>query len=163
MIPSHNRKVIGGWTNYSGTVTSHKIIEREMGNRGSKSVTGLSLYNLQTVKEQRVYASWYDLSYLRCTLLGFERNRSIKSPSNQIMPTRLYTNSHNTNTNTSSILILPWFVTGFTDAEGSFMVIARKSPRSITGWKIEANFSINLHKRDVKLLNHKDFFLVLDK
>jgi hypothetical protein len=75
------------------------------------------------------------------------------------MPTRLYTNSHNTNTNTFSILILPWFVTGFTDAEGCFMIIARKSPRSKTGWKIEANFSINLHKRDVKLLNHiKDFF-----
>lgn len=56
-------------------VTSHKMIEKEMGNRGSKSDTGLLLYKPQTVKEQRVYASWYDLSYLRCTLLGFERNR----------------------------------------------------------------------------------------
>ena len=159
MIPSHNRKVIGGWTNYSETVTSHKMIEKEMDNRGSKSVTGLSLYKPQTVKEQRVYASWYGLSYLRCTLLGFERNRWIKNPSNQIMPTRLYTNSHNTNPNTSSIVIFPLFVTGFTDAEGCFMVIARKKPRSNLGWKIEANFSINLHKWDVKLLNNiKDFF-----
>lgn len=40
------------------------------------------------------------------------------------------------------------------------MIIARKKPRTTLGWKIEANFSINLHKRDVKLLNHiKDFFL----
>lgn len=38
MVPSHSRKTIGGWTNYSGTVTSHKIIERLMDNRGSKSV-----------------------------------------------------------------------------------------------------------------------------
>ena len=119
-----------------------------------------------TVKEQRVYASWYDLSYLRCTLLGFERNRSIKNPSNQIMPIQLYTtskrfytNSNNLNPNTSSVIILPWFVTGFTDAEGCFTIIARKSPRSNTGWKIEANFIINLHKKDVKLLkNIKDFF-----
>lgn len=111
------------------------------------------------IKEQRVYGNWYDLSYLRCTLLGFERNRLIKNPSNQIMPTRFYTNSHNTNPNTSSIVIFPLFVTGFTDAEGCFMVIARKKPRSNLGWKIEANFSINLHKRDVKLLNNiKDFF-----
>jgi len=58
MIPSRNRKIIGGWSNYSGMVTSHKMIEKEMGNRGSKSVTGLSLYKPQTVKEQRVYASW---------------------------------------------------------------------------------------------------------
>lgn len=111
-----------------------------------------------TVKEQRVYASWYDLSYLRCTLLGLERNRSIKIPSNQIMQTRLYTNSHNTNTNTPSMLILPWFVTGFTYAEGCFMLIARKTPNSQIGWKIEANFSINLHKRDVKLLNNIKYF-----
>jgi hypothetical protein len=160
MIPSHNRKVIGGWTNYSGMVTSHKMIKKEMGNRGSKSVTGYNYIN-QTVKEQRVYASWYDLSYLRCTLLGLERNRSIKNPSNQIMPKRLYTNSPNIYPNTSSILILPWFVTGFTNAEGCFTIIARKSPRNKTGWKkkIEANFFINIHKKDVKLLKDiKDFW-----
>jgi hypothetical protein len=50
-------------------------------------------------------------------------------------------------------------VTGFTDAEGCFTIIARKSPRSSIGWKIEANFIINLHKKDVKLLKAiKDFF-----
>jgi len=80
------------------------------------------------------------------------------------MQTRLYTNSDNTNTNTPFMLILYLFVTGFTDAEGCLMVIARKKPNSKIGWKIEANFSINLHKRDVKLLNHiKDFLVLLDK
>uniref|UniRef100_UPI002000F87E hypothetical protein n=1 Tax=Exserohilum turcicum TaxID=93612 RepID=UPI002000F87E len=43
-IPSHNRKVIGGWTNPSCTVTSLKTFEKIGGNRGSKLVTGLSLY-----------------------------------------------------------------------------------------------------------------------
>ena len=65
------------------------------------------------IKEQRVYGNWYDLSYLRCTLLGFERNRLIKIPSNQIMPIRNYTVSSNPNPDTS-IIMLPWFVTGFT-------------------------------------------------
>jgi hypothetical protein len=37
MIPSYNRKVISGWSNDSGMVTSHKITENEMGYRGSKS------------------------------------------------------------------------------------------------------------------------------
>jgi hypothetical protein len=37
LIPSHNRKIIGGWTNYPGMVTSQKMSENEMDNRGSKS------------------------------------------------------------------------------------------------------------------------------
>jgi len=126
-----------------------------------------------TVKEQRVYGSWYDLSYLRCILSGFERNRSVKIPSNQFMPRRFYTTSNNINPKTYSLIILPWFVTGFTDAEGCFTIIARKSPRSSTcsffamfvvdlskkKRKIEANFIINLHKKDVKLLKAiQDFF-----
>ena len=132
-----------------------------------------------TVKEQRVYGSWYDLSYLRCILSGFKRNRSVKIPSNQFMPRRFYTISNNINPKTYSLITLPWFVTGFTDAEGCFTIIARKSPilwgwspsgarpkgqspsgtRSSTGWKIEASFIINLHKKDVKLLKAiQDFF-----
>nr|YP_009072363.1 truncated LAGLIDADG endonuclease [Sclerotinia borealis]AIJ56801.1 truncated LAGLIDADG endonuclease [Sclerotinia borealis] len=38
LVPSFNWKVISGWTNYSGMVTSQKMVEREMGYRGSKSV-----------------------------------------------------------------------------------------------------------------------------
>jgi hypothetical protein len=51
-----------------------------MDNRGSKSV----LKN--TVKEQRVDGSWYkNLLYLRCTLMGFERNYQIKILSKQLI------------------------------------------------------------------------------
>ena len=107
-----------------------------------------------TVKEQRVYGSSYDLSYVRCILLGFERNRSVRILSNQITPRRHYTNSNYTNINTYSLTNLPLFITGFTDAEGSFMIMLRKSPRASTGWKIELNFTINLYKKDVKLLKY---------
>ena len=37
MIPSYSRKAISGQNNSLGTVTSHKMIEKEMGYRGSKS------------------------------------------------------------------------------------------------------------------------------
>ena len=53
MIPNYSRKAISGWTNYSCTVTSHKMSENEMGNRGSKSD-----YFNNSVKEQRVDGSW---------------------------------------------------------------------------------------------------------
>jgi hypothetical protein len=37
MIPSHGRKSVSGWSNDPCTVTSHKMIEKEMDYRGSKS------------------------------------------------------------------------------------------------------------------------------
>jgi hypothetical protein len=82
MIPSYNRKVISGWSNYSGMVTTHKMNENEMGNRGSKS----DVY-LPSVKEQRVDGSWCSnqrFLHFRCTLMGFERNYQIKNPSKQL-------------------------------------------------------------------------------
>lgn len=72
MVPSNIRKDISGWTNYSGKVTSQKASEKNMGNRGSKSV----LLNNSTVKEQRVDGSLHGkmLLCLRCTLTSFEKN-----------------------------------------------------------------------------------------
>ena len=46
----------------------------------------------------------------------------------------------------------PWFITGFTDAEGCFLVIVRKAPKNNLGWQLEPAFIINLHKKDVELL-----------
>ena len=156
MVPSCNWKVTSGWTNYSCMVISHKNPEREVGNRGSKS-------DMLSVKEQRVYGNWHAVfsPSLRCTLRGFERNLRIKIPSKQIIQSQLFSTL---NTKTKAItggcapggdnkfIVLPWFVTGFADAEGCFMVAIRKAPRQTLGWGIEANFIINLHKRDVELL-----------
>ena len=86
MIPSHIWKYMSGWTNYSGIVRSQKMIEREMGYRGSKSNKGNALF----VKEQRVDGSCIGTLYkklypmLRCTLTGFERSYQIKILSKQI-------------------------------------------------------------------------------
>jgi hypothetical protein len=53
MVPNRVRKYTGGWTNYSGKVISHKILEKGMDNRGSKS----TVCENTVVKEQRVYGS----------------------------------------------------------------------------------------------------------
>ena len=79
MLPSYSRKAISGWTNHSGTVIRHKIDEKKMGNRGSKSV----LKN--TVKEQRVDGSYFgNFPKLRCTLMGCESSYPVKIPSKQL-------------------------------------------------------------------------------
>lgn len=161
LVPSYIRKAISGWNNYSCMVISQKNPEREVGNRGSKS-------DMLSVKEQRVYGNWHAVfsSSLRCTLRGFERNLRIKIPSKQIIQSQLFSTLNTTTKALGSAApsrrrpgvtdnkfrVLPWFVTGFADAEGCFMLTIRKAARQTLGWQIEANFVINLHKRDVELL-----------
>ena len=60
---------------------------------------------------------------------------------------------------TSQDLLNPNFVTGFTDGEGSFLIIIRKNPKSKIGWRVEARFTISLHKKDLAILQLiKNFF-----
>ena len=125
LIPSNSRKAISGWSNYSGKVTSQKILERGMEYRGSKSVPDLKptaiKYKSGTVKEQRVDGSWYEKkSYLRCTLFGFERNHLAKIPSNLINLSRQF--STQTTLLNKGLYpkfelnhLNPWFLTGFID------------------------------------------------
>jgi hypothetical protein len=70
-------------------------------------------------------------SHLRCTLMGFERNYQVKILSNQIIQRRLF--SILPTTNKFIQLIEPWFITGFTDAEGCFLVIIRSSKKNKLG------------------------------
>jgi hypothetical protein len=42
----------------------------------------------------------------------------------------------------------PWFLTGFTDAEGSFSINISPDNRSNLNWAVQAVFTINLHKKD---------------
>jgi hypothetical protein len=121
MIPNYIRKTISGWTNYPGMVTSYKMSENEMGYRGSKSV----FFN--TVKEQRVDGSWLLIKAipnrsLRCALMGFERNYQIKIPSK-----RLLNRTHSTLIN--KLMINLWFITGFSDAEASFIISINKNDK----------------------------------
>lgn len=46
----------------------------------------------------------------------------------------------------------PQFVTGFTDAEGSFQLIIRKNAELKVGWSIELKFAIGLHIKELALL-----------
>ena len=125
-------------------VTSYDMIENEMGYRGSKS----ELNKIDSVKEQRVDGSWSNYlksnSFLRYTLMGFERNYQIKIPSKQLIIKNYST--------LPSLNINPWFWTGLIDAEGSFTIIIKKSLTHKLGWSVETKFQMGLHKRDLSLL-----------
>ena len=85
MIPSYNWKVIDGWSNYSGMVISHKMIEREMDDRGSKSKLSLNRptshkHKLNFVKEQRVDGSWHNFIVFKVYSNGFRKKLSSQNP-----------------------------------------------------------------------------------
>lgn len=46
----------------------------------------------------------------------------------------------------------PWFLTGFTDAEGCFFIGLTKSTRVNKKWEIQPSFKIELHIKDLELL-----------
>ena len=122
-------------------VTTQMMNENEMGNRGSKSV-------ISTVKEQRVDGSWsnYFLNnfLLRCTLTGREICYQIKILTNQL-------NNKTYSTLSTKPKINPWFITGFSDAEGSFIISIYRDIKSKLQWRVTAYFSIHVHIKDIEL------------
>ena len=143
LILSYSWKTISGWIRHSGIVTSQNMIEREMDDCGSKSA-------LIAVKEQRVDGSWLlknlaeGIRSLRCTLMEIERNYQIKIPTNQLL-VKLFSTLNNK-------ILNPWFITGFADAEGSFIVSIYRDEKNKLKWRVSAYFSIHVHDKDLPLL-----------
>jgi hypothetical protein len=46
----------------------------------------------------------------------------------------------------------PYYITGFVDGEGSFIITVNPNSRLKTGYRVRATFSIGLHERDLPLL-----------
>ena len=151
-------------------VTIQKIIERLMDYRGPKSAIGTSVANI-AVKEQRVNGSQHiyltksKIMCLNCTLMGFERNYQAKNLSNQILQIKQLSYSRSlalqlpaANQPKLFSSLKPWFITGFTDAEGSFTVSVLKSTSIRTGWQVGARFQLTLHIKDLPLLREIQAF-----
>ena len=150
MVPSDGLKAISVWNNYSCMVISQKMIKREMGNRGSKSMVLIS--KSIVVKEPRVdgnWLGWYVTPSLRCIIVGFKINyqggilsvfESFSLPPlswerNQInMHTRrLYCHKvveqscREKPIQNLSHKMNPWFITGLVDGEGCLSVTIVKN------------------------------------
>ena len=127
------------------------MIENEMGYRGSKSKfikLNPQPNIINSVKEQRVDGGYCCSSkprQLRCTLTGFERNYHIINPSKQLNQ-KPFSTLNNRN------VLNPWFITGFTDAEGCFSIGIRPDAKLKTKWRVSPAFIIKLHKKDLTIL-----------
>ena len=65
-----------------------------------------------------------------------------------LTPSKLYSSLNSP----TFISLTPEWITGFIDGEGSFGVQIIKSPLYRTGWTVQASFKIDLHKKDLKVL-----------
>lgn len=62
---------------------------------------------------------------------------------------RLYST---TNSSKDKVKIDPWFLTGFIDAEGTFIVPIRPKTDRKYGWEVLSEFKLGLHPKDLPLL-----------
>jgi len=174
-----------------GKVTSLRIKETEMGNRGSKPDSFIS------VKEQRVYGSSV---FIKCREMysRYQRNlvfihhvKDVKTIFKHLQ--KMYINYFYSKSQKSFFSTLngvvtqdktpqssskatlietnylptnglnPYYVTGFTDGEGCFFISISPDPEYKTGYKVKATFSIGLHLRDFALLEQIKLFFGLGK
>ena len=123
MVPSYF--YISGWINSSDKATNQKIYENKMGNHGSKTISIVILDRYLIVKEQRIdVLSFINLIILRYILMYFEKNNQVRYFTNQIENRKSYYS-----TITNGIKLNPWFITGFSDAECSFIILIYKKSR----------------------------------
>ena len=125
-----------------------------MGNRGSKSDL-----KYKSVKEQRVDGSYFGIiPKLRCTLMGGESRYQVKIPSKQLnrgtpYGTKYYSSNSYFKSTYGRTPLDPYFLSGFSDAEASFIILISKEPKNVTQWTVKPRFSIGLHKKDREILD----------
>jgi hypothetical protein len=116
------------------------MIEKEMDNRGSKSITGLkqpTSHKAVIVKEQRVDGSWYKSNSFVPKVYS-NGHRKMLSNQNPFLE-NIYTGfSRSLTRGISSISIKkatlhPYFVTGFSDGESYFSISLNRSSKMNTG------------------------------
>lgn len=67
--------------------------------------------------------------------------------------------STNVKDNTQHPRLNPWWVTGYTDAEGSFMINTAKAKTTTLGYTVRLIYQISIHTSDVKILQAlKEYF-----
>ena len=112
------------------------------------------------VKEQRVdgYLNSRNLDFIRCTLVAgkpvFERKIHFYV-NNSIITHNIFKHYLH---RTRSVLD-PWFITGFVEAEGCFIIGFFLNNSYRTDYQVQAIFKITLHNKDYNLLCQiKDYF-----
>ena len=175
-----------------GMVTSLRIKETEMGNRGSKSDSLISEKEQRVdvssvfIKIRKMYSSYQgnlvfihhlkDVNtifkhiqkmYIKYFYSKFQKSfysSLYKIVQQQGKASQEISKVILTKTSyPSTNLLNPYYVTGFTDGEGCFFIDISPNPEYKTGYKVKATFGIGLHLRDISLLEQIKLFFECGK
>ena len=101
----------------------------------------------------------HSIPLLGAKISGYNPDNSIHLNSQKILVRSRGTQKQNFSTSPDLPSLHPWFITGFTDAEGCFMINILKEPKMKVGWRVQPVFQIGLHVKDENLLKEiKVFF-----
>lgn len=87
-----------------------------------------------------------------CNKYSLLSNWRIGSSQVKIPTKALLSKSYSTLGKVSKEKLDPWFITGFSDAEGSFIISISRCDNIKMKWRVSAYFSIHIHSKDVLLL-----------
>ena len=124
---------------------------------GAESAIGLGIlvafyrFINSPVKNPRSKSSYSHFNSLP-TISPFTISRYFSSESKLRQPRKPEASFSLLETCESKIVLNPSFISGFSDAEGSFVVTILKNPRYKIGWNVQARFQIKLHEVDRALL-----------
>lgn len=107
-------------------------------------------------ESSRAFERKYSIKSISCLTLPFNTNKAAKLN----IAVNLNKLSRTLCTAYSTLIsavpldnkINPWFITGFVDAEGSFIIKVQPNNNLKTKWRVRAVFSITLHIKDLSLL-----------
>lgn len=162
MIPIYNWKFVNDWAIKPGKVINQKIVETKMKYHVSKSSSIVTYAKNNTaVKEQRINDNYCNkLLHLRYILMVYENKYQSRILFNKFnLQKRLF----QTGTYLNSNFINPWFLTGFADGEGCFIISVYKTKDVKIGWRVILGFVIGLHEKDKVILENIKIYLGIGK
>ena len=129
----------------AGNVTKEMLSYLSNVLEGLKEVNSVKSYKFDTAKLRVNSFSSYNLNKVSTNNLNFPRVPQRRTISSLITEVKSKLN--------------PWFITGFTDAEGCFGVYLANNEKYSTGWSVLVRFELHLHVRDRQLLEEiREFF-----
>nr|QID02855.1 LAGLIDADG endonuclease [Orbilia oligospora] len=103
----------------------------------------IKVFNL---KNKRLFSIFYNFNLKNTKdILAKQKNNLDVLKNNE-------TSKHNIDANSSNFFVNPYYLAGFTDAEGCFSVLCTRNKNCKTGWRIQVSFQIHLGKEDKNLL-----------
>ena len=86
-------------------------------------------------------------------LLNFVRLTLEKKEAKAFEGKKYYSSNSYSKSTSGRTPLDPYFVSGFSDAEASFIILILKEPKNVTHWTVKPRFSIGLHKKDREILD----------